>query len=122
MAQNTARCPKGVKAGGKRLWSAVLADYELDEHELVLLRRAVRVVDACDDLQGIVDVDGPVLTDDKGNVRTHPSLVELRQQSLVLARLIVALRVPIGTEESKTGAPRLQYRGLRGVQSIGSAS
>jgi hypothetical protein len=119
MSQPVARCPKGLRGPGKRLWAAVQADYVLDEHELVLLREAVRVVDLCHELQGLLDRDGPVLVDAKGNVRTHPALVELRQERLVLARLIVALRVPIGVEQSSHGAPRLQYRGLRGVQSIG---
>jgi hypothetical protein len=119
MSQPVARCPKGLRGPGKRLWAAVQADYELDEHELVLLREAVRVVDLCDQLQAVIGEDGPVVTDVKGNVRTHPALVELRQERLVLARLIVALRVPIGVGQSSHGAPRLQYRGLRGVQSMG---
>jgi hypothetical protein len=119
MVESTVRCPSGLRGPGKRLWAAVNTSYELDEHELVLLREAVRVVDLCHELQGLLDRDGPVLVDAKGSVRTHPALVELRQERLVLARLIVALRVPIGVGQSSHGAPRLQYRGLRGVQSIG---
>jgi hypothetical protein len=96
--------PNGAKAAGKRLWSAVLTDYELAEHELVLLTQAVHVADTCDELQ-----------------RTQPAGAELRAQRLLLARLVVALRVPIGDQEmpSKTGAPRLQRRGIRGLYAIG---
>jgi len=107
--------PKGVRTAGRRLWRAVLADYELDEHELTLLRQAVRVADLCDDLQAVVDNEGPVLRAGE-TVRAHPALVELRQQRIVLARLVVALRVPLGDEtDGQQAPPRLQRRALRGV-------
>lgn len=104
------RAPAGAHAAGKRLWRAVLAEYQLEEHELLLLRQAVRVADMCDDLQALVDVEGPLREG-----RAHPALVELRQQRLMLARLVVALRVPMGEQDAE--APRTQYRGLRGVYS-----
>ncbi len=106
--------PKGSKAAGRRLWAAVLSDFELDEAELALLRQAVRVADTCEDLKVLVDDEGPV-TGAGERLRAHPALVELRQQRIVLARLIVALRVPLGEDETKQGAPRLQRRSLRGV-------
>lgn len=107
--------PKGAKAAGRRLWTAVLNDFELDEHELVLLRQAVRVSDTCDDLQAVINAEGPLLGAGDRQ-RSHPAVVELRQQRIVLARLIVALRVPLGEDEQpKQGAPRLQRRPLRGV-------
>ncbi len=106
--------PKGTRAAGRRLWRAVLNDYDLAEHELTLLRQAVHVADLCKDLQQRVDDEGPLLGD-----RAHPALVELRQQRILLARLIVALRVPLGEEEeAKPAASRSQRRGLRGVYGI----
>jgi hypothetical protein len=105
------RAPNGSKAAGQRLWHAVLSGYELAEHEMTLLVQACRVADVCDELQTLVDADGPVT-----GKRVNPAIVELRQQRVVLAKLIVALRVPLGDQEipSKTGAPRLQRRGTRG--------
>lgn len=114
--------PKGAGTEGRRLWRSVLEQYELETHELALLVRAVRVADVCTDLQGIVDAEGPLLTTRLGEQKAHPALVELRQQSTLLARLIVALRVPLGDEEAHSGA-RTQRRGIRGVYGIaGSAS
>ena len=115
------RAPEGARTAGKRLWKAVLSDFELAEHELALLRQAVRVADLCDQLQAVVEAEGPVLRVD-GQPRTHPAVVELRQQRIVLARLVVALRVPLGDQEAdgaSTGeASRLQRRGVRGFYSI----
>jgi hypothetical protein len=115
------RAPEGAGTAGKRLWRAVLGDYELQEHELALLRQAVRVADLCDQLQSVIEAEGPLLRVD-GQPRTHPAVVELRQQRIVLARLVVALRVPLGDQEqdgASAGEPtRLQRRGTRGFYAI----
>jgi hypothetical protein len=95
-----------------------MTDYELSEHETVLLVQAVRVVDVCAELQARVSKDGSVL-DGKAGPVAHPALVELRQQRILLSRLIVSLRVPIGSQEEDdskhSGTPRLQHRGTRGA-------
>lgn len=107
------RVPAGTGQDGRRLWRAVLEVYELEEHELALLRQAVHTVDLCSRLQGQVEEEGVMVEG-----RAHPALVELRQQRIILARLIVALRVPMGEVESsgKSGSGgRTQYRGTRGV-------
>jgi hypothetical protein len=100
--------PKGAQAAGKRLWRAVLEGWQLEEHELVLLRHAVAVADVCDQLHELVESKGVLLAG-----RAHPALVELRNQQILLARLLVALRVPLGDQGDDS--PRTQRRGLRGV-------
>jgi hypothetical protein len=114
--------PPGTGSTGRRLWRAVLTEFELAEHELALLTRACRVADTCAALQAVVDEEGPMTTTRFGESKPHPALVELRAQSLLLARLVVALRVPLGAEEE---APRGrgQRRAVRGVYALhGGAS
>jgi hypothetical protein len=94
------RAPEGAGPAGKRLWRAFLSDIELDEHELELLRQAVRTADLCEQLQAVVNVEG-VMVDG----RAHPALVELREQRVVLAQLVVALRVPAGTGPPPEAVP-----------------
>jgi hypothetical protein len=101
--------PADTGPAGRRLWEAISRGFELEEHELVLLRQAVRVADTCTDLQAMLDRDGLLVRN-----RIHPASVELRLQRLLLGRLIVALRVPSGDTGDEEGAPRTQYRGLRG--------
>jgi hypothetical protein len=106
--------PEGLGPDGRRLWNAVTGECAMEEHELVLLRQAVRVADMCADLQALVDAQGLMLGD-----RIHPASVELRQQRLLLGRLIVALRIPVaqddeGTPEAVPDGQRTQRRGLRG--------
>src|SRR3954469_23712968 len=100
--------PAHTGPAGRRLWDAINREFQLAEHELILLRQAVRVADTCTDLQAMLDRDGLLVRN-----RIHPASVELRQQRLLLGRLIVALRVPLG-DTGDDDAPRTQYRGLRG--------
>ncbi len=72
----------------------------------------------------VVAADAVMATTRLGEQKVHPAVVELRQQRIVLARLVVALRVPIGDQEEAAArstsadvgaAARLPRRGLRGV-------
>jgi hypothetical protein len=112
--------PPGTRAGGKRLWSSVLDNFELAEHEMLLLREATRAVDVLDQLDAMVKKDGAIVTSARGAMIAHPAAVEARLQRVVLARLIMALRVPFGDEsEPQGGDKRAQRRpGFRGVYGI----
>ena len=104
------KAPRGTKSAGRRLWRAVLSEFVLEEHELSLLRQAVAVADLCEQLQAEVERTGLLV-----GGRVNPALVELRQQRILLARLVVALRVPIGDAEEEG---RSQRRGIRGVYGL----
>jgi hypothetical protein len=102
------------------LWSSVAGDFELDEHETVLLVEAVRTVDLLDDLQAAVRRDGPLIDSPQGP-RAHPAVVEARQQRIALARLLAALRLPIGDEAEQSASARPQRRaGVRGTYTLRS--
>ena len=109
--------PEGSQRAGRRLWKAVVVDFDLAEHELTLLREAVHVADVCEQLQQLVHEEGLMVEG-----RANAALVELRMQRILLARLLVALRVPIGDAEDAGSGDRLQRRGLRGVYSVRGAA
>ena len=111
----------GTGKAGARLWNAVLGEYELEEHELLLLREMVRTVDTLDALEGRVASDGVLLGSSQGE-RAHPALVEARQQRITLARLLAALRLPNGEEGDQQAGARPQRRsGVRGTYGIRGA-
>jgi hypothetical protein len=91
----------------------VTSEFVLAEHELALLRQAAHCADLCDELQAEVERDGPIVASASGRARTHPAVVELRAQRLLLARLVAMLRVPLGDED--VGRPAGQVRAIRGV-------
>lgn len=109
--------PAGLGTSGKRLWRAVLGPYALDEHELLLLRQACRVVDTLDRLAEEGARHPITVTNIKGDEVPHPTLGESRQQAIVLARLLTTLRLPSGKEgvrPQRRGGARGAY-GVRGV-------
>lgn len=109
--------PKGLEHGGKELWRSIAKEYELDVHEQALLLQASRTVDRLDALAEAL-ADAPLTTTNfKGDEVTNPLLVESRQQSLTLARLLASLRLPSGEEDERPqrrGAARGAY-GIRGA-------
>jgi hypothetical protein len=111
--------PRNLKAGGRKIWRAVVGEYELEEHETALLHELCRTRDNLDALAAVVAVEG-VLEADTG--RAHPALVESRQQRIAFARLAAALRLPAGDEEGddkRQDTRRPQRRvGVRGIYGI----
>ena len=115
------KAPPETRAPGRRLWESVVADYSLDEHEVVMLIEAVRTVDLLDLLDVAVRRDGPLLEGPQGT-RAHPAAVEARQQRIVLGRLLAALRLPSGEAGDEKLSARPQRRsGARGVYGIRGA-
>lgn len=109
--------PTGLGPEGRRLWKAVTGDFDLDQHELTLLREVARTADACSQLHDVVQREGRMVTDHLGNSRVHPAAVELRQTRILFARLLTSLRVPLGEQPEEVG--RSQSRpGVRGVYSF----
>lgn len=118
------RAPAGFRASGRRMWSDVLGKYELEEHELALLREMCRTVDLLDSCDEQVRNDGLMVPGPGGVPRVHPAAVEGRQLKIALARLSASLRLPAGEEgDEQQGARRPQRRtGARGVYAIGGSA
>ena len=109
--------PKGLKGSGRALWNSTVAEFELDEHELVMLREACRTADSIDGLQAAVDRDGVLNTSPQG-VRAHPALVELRAQRICFARLVAQLGIPTGEQVPAAGGQRRSTRGVYGITGV----
>ena len=117
MAARISSPPQGTGPNGRALWTDVLGKYDLEEHELALLREACRTVDDPDALSAVSARGGLTL-----DAKVHPAVVEARQLRIALARLIGALRLPAGDEDDQASGRRPQRRvGARGVYAIGGA-
>jgi hypothetical protein len=117
------RAPKGLNPAGRRLWRAILSDFDLDEHELAVLVVACRAVDRLEDVAAAL-ADAPLTTKNaRGDLVAHPLLVEQRQQSITLTRLLASLRLPTGeTEDGELIRPQRRggARGTYGIRGIAS--
>ncbi len=89
---------------GETMRRDLLARYDLEAHELVLLDSACRTADLIADLQAVIDIDGPMV-----DGKPHPAAVEARMQRLTLGRLLAGLRIPVDDDRA-----HLPHRGPRG--------
>jgi len=90
------------------LWSSVMDGWDIDAWEKLLLLQACRCVDRLDDLAEAAAASAALVTNAKGEMAPHPAIVEARQQSIVLTRLLASMRLPVGDEDDLT---RPQRRG-----------
>jgi hypothetical protein len=84
---------------GKRLWRAVLADYELSAAELETLRQACRVVDYLARIDTALMDSELTVEGYKGQPRAHPLLAAAADQRRVLDGLFRSLALPLPEEE-----------------------
>lgn len=115
MATKVPVVPKGTGAGGARLWRDILGAYELQEHEMALLREAVRTVDQLDQLHAMVNREGLIIGGPHGS-KPHPALTEARQQRIALARVLAALRPPARPPATRMTPPRVVDRNAVSVR------
>lgn len=112
MTQKIPPAPRGLGKSGRKLWRSVQEMAEMETHEELLLLEACRTADRLDSLADAAQSAPLTVTNHKGDEVANPLMVESRQQSIVLARLIAALRIP--DEEGRTP----QRRGTRGAYGV----
>jgi hypothetical protein len=105
--------PEPFGDGGKAMWREITSTYALSSTELALLKQLCRTIDRLDVLELAAKDVPPVIEARQGTV-THPVLVEIRQQSTVMARLVASLRLPdtptVAAPQADDGPNRPQKR------------
>ena len=110
------RPPKGAGPSGRRVWRAVLGEFELEEHERALVTVLVRQVDRLDELEALIAAEG-LMVSGHGTCKMHPAVIEARQSAIAVARIAAALRLPAG-EQQDGAEPGQRRAGVRGVYQI----
>ena len=65
--------PAGLASAGRRLWTSILGEFDLDYHEQLLLLQAARTADRLDRL-AVEALDNPVtVANMKGDMVCHPT-------------------------------------------------
>ncbi|PWV49219.1 hypothetical protein [Nocardiopsis sp. L17-MgMaSL7] len=109
--------PPGTGPAGRKLWASVVTDFGLDPHEELLLVQAVRCADRLDAMAEALTGASLTVANRHGDQVSHPLLVESRQQSALLAKLLASLRLPSGDEDARPQR-RGAARGAYGVRSL----
>src|SRR5215204_4031437 len=100
MTANRRRAPDGLEKAGKRIWSAILSEFCLDERELLVLEQAARQADAVAALEAEIADSGLVSRGSRGQMRLSTVVVECRQARLALSKLLGELALPDQEDDS----------------------
>ena len=98
------RAPTGLEKTGRRVWSSIVGEFDLDSRELLVLEQAARQADAVASLEAEVEGSGIVTRGSRGQLRLSQTVTELRQARLALSRLLAELALP--DDEDQTAASR----------------
>jgi phage terminase small subunit len=96
--------PAHLSASRKRLWKAILGDFELDVHELELLRLACEALERCEEARRAIARDGAYVQGRFGP-KAHPAISVERDARIGAARLF--------REIGLDGEPQLDPLSLR---------
>lgn len=88
------KAPAGLGLSGRRLWKAVLSDYELNPAELVLLEHACRTADTLARLDTALAEADLSVQGSKGQPVANALLKEAREERQLLGRLLDQLGLP----------------------------
>lgn len=88
--------PKGLAAGGRRLWKAIHDDLdpslELTTRDLEVLHDACKQQDGIDNLEAAIKQDGEVIDGLHGR-KVHPAVIELRQARQAKTRMLATIEM-----------------------------
>ena len=99
------RAPDDLEDAGRQLWRRVLAVFDLNPDEMVLLGEACRTSDELARIRAaLVDAE-PLVDGSKGQPVANPLLAEARAHRATLGRLLGALALP-DEDEDKGLTPR----------------
>ena len=113
------KAPRGLAAGGRKLWSAICSDHDdLEATQLVQLEEACRAKDRLDKLDAMLRGDASVwsqieldYTGQPVSLRIDAALNQANATANLMKQLLAALRLP----DAATGK-KPQFRGPRGAQ------
>ncbi len=94
MTSNGTKPPAGLGKAGKRVWGLIHAEFQLDARELLVLEQAARQADAVAALELEIAEAGLVGRGSRGQLRLSPTVSELRQARLSVAKLLRDLALP----------------------------
>jgi hypothetical protein len=97
------------------LYSDLVGRYRFNTVEMDTVHQACRTARTIELLQQHIDEHGISLTQPSGRTAANPSVSEIRQQRIALARLVSSLRLPTSDQRSQARA------GVKGMYSMGGA-
>jgi phage terminase small subunit len=109
-SETTDPCPPDHLGRSAGFWAVTVAGFDLDPHQLELLRRACEASDRADEARETIDADGACYVDRWGQPKAHPMIAVERDSRLAFARLIRELKLDDDGPASESRPPRTRGR------------
>lgn len=98
---NIPHAPSKLSADSRKLWDAVVNEFELDEHHLQLLGRACDQNDRALAARKIIENEGVTTKDRFGQVKSHPCIDVERNASLAFKQVLRELGLDVQIPETR---------------------
>ena len=126
MTSRNPRPPRDLEAGGKALWSDVLADFELSPAEIALLHQACRARDELDALAVAIGEQGVVSKGSMGQLVASPLLAASNAARASMLAILSKIDVLDTTDDATRAAvaarrSHRQTAAARGVRWAGAS-
>ncbi len=109
------KAPPRLAAAGRALWKRIIADFELDVYDLILLECAARQADDVASLEALLAEQGLVVEGSQGQPRLSAVVTELRQSRLAFSRLLAEVGLP--NDDQEAGASPASRRAQKAADS-----
>jgi P27 family predicted phage terminase small subunit len=104
--KSTPVAPKHLRKESANFFNSVMADYQLDEHHVILLTKACESLDRLEEAREIIKRDGLTFQDRFGSPRANPAVAIERDNKISVARLFRELGLDLAGD-GKTAPPAL---------------
>lgn len=98
-ANSGPRTPPGINDRAAKVWRSVVVDYDLEEWQLSLLRRAVQVMTDVDNARQILDAEGYTYLNRFDDPQLRPEVAIVRQGIQQELAIFQKLRLDAPDEE-----------------------
>lgn len=85
--------PTGLYKRGKRIHKDLTDAYEFSDVEMQLVLEIAKCADRIDDLEDAIQDEGTMVAGSTGQPVVNPAIAEVRQQQMLLQRLVKGLRL-----------------------------
>lgn len=87
--------PKHLSKTGKAMWISIVAEYQLETHQLEILRLLCECLDRLEVCRRRLKKDGLFIRDRFEQTKAHPALAEEREHRVLVMRLARELNLDI---------------------------
>lgn len=98
--------PKDLGPAGRKLWAAIVAGWELADHEVLVLADACRQADRAAEARRLIDAEGITVESGRAGLKPHPAVAIERNAQASVVTLLRSIGIAAGAEQVRNRGGR----------------